>query len=105
MPNNNREEDPNNITFSPVVIEFEVSGGITPESSDGSVIMATVAFLTANRNKLMQLCREEDTTLDLKRFDRIFHLLMANDISTALSESVRTTVLILDILCANKIGK
>ena len=61
-----------------------------------------VNFLSANKNKIMQVCLEEDKNLDLNKFELIFQSVIRNDNITALAASTRITALIFDILDANK---
>ena len=84
------------------------SGADTEEEADvlaseEFVILDIVNFLTANKNKIMQICLDEDKNLDLNVFELIFQSIIRNDNRTALDASIRITSLIFDILDANKI--
>ena len=70
--------------------------------SGNSGILDMVNFLAANKNKIMQICLEEDKNLDLNIFELIFQSIIKNDNRTALAASNRITALIFDILDANK---
>lgn len=72
-------------------------------SSFDNSISPMVNFLVANRNKLMQICLDTFKNLDLEQFDYLLQKIMENDFRTALTTNKRTTVLILEILDANKI--
>lgn len=85
---------------SDVSLPSDVAFDPRPESPESSSI---VVFLNANRSKLMQMCMEEDQ-IDLNTFDTIFKSLMEGDTITALNASVRTTVLLLDIIQSNNIN-
>lgn len=62
-----------------------------------------VNFLVANREKLMQICLEENKNLDLKIFENLFQNIIANNITAAFNIDKKQTVIILSILDANKI--
>lgn len=62
-----------------------------------------VNFLMANKSKLMQLCMDDNSKLNLDDFYTIFESIINKDVATAVSKSIRTTALLLDILDVNNI--
>lgn len=83
--------------FSDVSFENVSSNG----GKKSSVISPMVSFLTANRNKLIQICLDDDNTMDLCLFDGVFESIMDNRIECALHKDKRLTAIILDVLQNN----
>lgn len=66
-------------------------------------ISSMVSFMSANRNKIMQICLDDDKNLDLSLFEMIFQNIIENNIRSALVASTRITVIIFNILDVNNI--
>lgn len=93
------------IFFSPADVAFSPSEAVDDlEACEESEISAMVNFLVANRNKIMQVCLEDDKSLQLDTFNMVLQRIIENDIRSALVGSTRITALILDILDVNKIN-
>lgn len=94
------------LCFSPSDVEFDDRDTSEPipesmENIEEFNTFSMVNFLVANRSKLMQLCLDDNRNLGVDGFYTIFQSLIANDIATALKRSLRTTVLLVDILDIN----
>lgn len=73
------------------------------DSRESQEISAMVNFLVANKNKIMQICLEDDKSMELSVFENIFQNVLENKITPALLAGTRVTAIILDLLDVNNI--
>lgn len=101
---NNNDDDANDeVWVCSIKDDNEDDDEDIADNCERNDLSSMVNFMITNKNKLVQLCLENNTTMDLYKFDQIFNSILYNDIDSAFNVDAKITAVILNIFDRNNI--